>query len=90
MSNAAWKEETAKLFPSLSEPRPEGPHAWIQWKGTDVCMDVHCACGEQVHLDGYFAYHIKCGACGQVYECDGHIKLHPLDFEPEGTKVCED
>jgi len=24
------------------------PHGWVQWKGTDVCMDVHCACG---HID---------------------------------------
>jgi hypothetical protein len=67
----------------------ERPHAWIQWKGTDVCMDIRCECGEDIHFDGMFAYHIKCLGCGAVYECDGHIKLHKLDFEPEHTKCIE-
>ena len=79
----------SKLYPSLDMPHPE-PHGWIQWKGTDVCMDVHCACGEHTHIDSSFTYHIKCGKCGQVYECDGHIKLHPMPFEPESTKVTSD
>ena len=36
---------------------PEAPYAYIQWKGTDVCLDVHCTCGaELLHYDGYFAY----------------------------------
>ena len=62
------------------------PHGWIQWKGTSVCMDVHCECGELTHIDEEFCYYIKCGNCGKIYECDGHIKLYPLDFEPEGCK----
>lgn len=80
--------EAQKLFPSLSTPHPE-PHGWIQWKGTDVCMDVKCACGEHTHIDEEFCYHIKCGKCGRVYECDGHIRLIELDFEPENTKETE-
>ena len=73
----------------LTRPRPR-PHAWIQWKGTDVCMDVHCKCGESMHFDGDFCYYIKCPVCGQVYECDGHIQLHPVPFEPENTQVPTD
>lgn len=49
-------------------------------------MDVHCECGELTHIDEEFCYYIKCGNCGKIYECDGHIKLYPLDFEPEGCK----
>ena len=75
-------------FPSLKEDHPE-PHGWIQWKGTDVCMDIRCACGELTHIDEEFCYHVKCGACGKVYECGGFVKLFPLDFEPESTKVSE-
>lgn len=71
-------------FPSLNIPHPE-PHGWIQWKGTEVCMDVHCECGALTHVDNEFCYHIKCYACGVVYECDGHITLHKLDFEPDST-----
>lgn len=70
--------------PSLRpENAPHGPHAWVQWKGTNVCMDIRCACGAMHHLDAEFAYYVKCGECGQVYECDGHIRLHRLDYEPE-------
>jgi hypothetical protein len=43
------------------------PHAWIQWKGTDVCMDVHCKCGEHFHIDGFFAYSVKCPSCGHIW-----------------------
>ncbi len=34
-------------------------HGFIQWKGTDICMDVYCKCGNQSHIDGYCAYYIK-------------------------------
>ncbi len=53
-------------------------------------MDLYCTCGEQFHIDDTFCYHVKCTSCGQVYECDGHFKLWPLDFEPEGTKIDEE
>jgi hypothetical protein len=41
--------------------------AFIQWKGTDLCMDFHCTCGAQSHFDGFFAYALKC-RCGKVWE----------------------
>ncbi len=82
--------ETYKTFPSLHpKNKHENPHGWIQWKGTQVCMDVYCICGEHSHIDADFIYHIKCVKCGQVYECDGHIVLHPLNFEPENTQITE-
>lgn len=88
----AWSEARKQgidILPSLKRPHPE-PHGWIQWKGADVCMDIHCTCGHHGHFDGGGCYHIKCPACGQVYECDGHIQLHPLDVEPEGTQLAGD
>lgn len=73
-------------WPSLEANKDrKPPFAWIQWKGTNVCMDIHCACGELLHLDAEFAYYIQCGECGQVYECSGYIDLHPIDVMPEGT-----
>ncbi len=53
----------------------KSPNGWIQFKGTDLCMDVHCSCGEMTHIDGDFVYFIKCSACGKIYELNGHIEL---------------
>lgn len=38
------------------EDTPDRAHAFIQWKGTDVCMDFHCECGVHMHFDGDFAF----------------------------------
>lgn len=63
--------------------RTAGPHGWIQWKGTSVCMDVWCACGELTHVDAEFAYTIRCGACGQLYDVLGEVILVPVPKEAE-------
>jgi hypothetical protein len=52
-----------------------GPHAWIQWKGTDVCMDVHCSCGEHTHVDADFTYYIRCGACGKLWAMCANVRM---------------
>ncbi len=72
----AWKIQT---FPKGK------PNAWIQWKGTEVCMDVYCICGEQFHIDADFAYSVKCLKCGRSYACNGHIELIELEEEPENV-----
>jgi hypothetical protein len=54
------------------------PNAFLQWKGTDVCMDVYCLCGEDFHVDAYFAYAVKCPHCGQVHEMSAMIEARPL------------
>ena len=41
---------------------------FIQWKGTDVCIDLNCECGHYAHYDGYFLYWYKCSKCGRIYE----------------------
>lgn len=47
----------------------------IQRKGTDVCMDIYCSCGQQSHFDGMFAYAVKCPACGAVYDLPAGFSL---------------
>lgn len=54
------------------------PHGWVQWKGTDVCMDFHCRCGYFGHVDGMFAYFIECPECHTVYMSNAHIEMVPL------------
>lgn len=71
----------------IQDAKTGEPHAWIQWKGTDVCMDVYCHCGAWFHVDAQFAYHVKCPACGAVYYCNGHIELIKIENEPPACLV---
>jgi len=57
------------------------PHGWIQWKGTDACIDLHCACGAHCHFDGDFLYHWECPHCGRMWEMGSHIPMY--EVEPE-------
>lgn len=55
------------------------PHAFIQWKGTDVCMDFHCECGACCHFDGDFAYTVRCPHCEAVWEMPRNIFPRKVD-----------
>ena len=57
------------------------PRAFIQYKGTDICMDFYCECGAHCHFDGYFAYTVKCPHCQAIWEM-------PFNIYPR--KVCSE
>lgn len=67
---------------------------FIQWKGTEVCLDFHCPCGHHGHFDGGFAYYVECPSCGAVYEMGTQVKARRLgDDEPRDhidPKMLED
>lgn len=78
------------------------PSAWIQWKGTNVCMDFHCECGAFCHFDGDFAYTVKCPHCETIWEMpstvyprkadertQGYWRENPKELEPDGDLVQE-
>jgi hypothetical protein len=67
-------------------PPKDQPHAWIQWKGTQVCMSLNCPCGIQTHVDAEFAYYVRCAGCRKVYMANGHIEMVPID--PEEVPDC--
>jgi hypothetical protein len=71
----------------MQETYKNQPHGWIQWKGTNVCMDIYCACGYHAHIDDSFAYHVQCPKCQRVYACNGHIELIELQTVPENCAV---
>ena len=72
---AVNREEARKL-----QEKQEGkPYGWIQWQGTDVCMDFYCKCGHRDHIDAEFVFNIKCGKCGTVYQCNPHIEFIELE-----------
>ena len=64
------------------------PHAFIQWKGTDVCMDCYCVCGDQFHIDADFAYAVKCSKCGRLYEMSSMIEMREVK-PPEQWDGCD-
>lgn len=51
---------------------------FIQWKGTNICMDFYCDCGTHNHYDGYFGHHVKCKGCKQVYKMDTKIMMEKV------------
>ena len=57
---------------------------WIQWKGTDVCVDLHCVCGQSGHVDGDFMYRVECPKCHRRYLVGQNIKLIELTPEEAG------
>lgn len=61
------------------------PAAGIQWKGTNVCMDFHCTCGERSHFDTGFAYAIQCPYCGAKFEMSTIVFARPL---PADSTLC--
>ena len=74
----------------LQEVYEGQPHGWIQWKGTDVCMDIYCKCGQSFHIDSTFAYSVQCPKCDTCYHCNGHIELIELRQVPDNTIRGED
>jgi hypothetical protein len=49
---------------------------FIQWKGTDVCMDWVCVeCGNQEHEDRDFCYEVQCRKCKTIYKVGSEVKL---------------
>lgn len=74
----------------IQETYDDLPHGWIQWKGTNVCMDIYCKCGHESHIDADFAYYFKCSKCNTVYMLNGHIEFIELEEKPDGSVVTED
>lgn len=49
---------------------------FIQWKGTNICMDVWTpCCNAQLHVDGYFCYALRCPDCGKTYELGTKVTM---------------
>ena len=57
---------------------PGASHGWIQWKGTQVCADLHCECGYHGHIDESFFYFYECFGCKKIFAVGQNIKLIPL------------
>lgn len=67
---------------TLTAPE-ESYRVYIQYKGTDICMDFHCECGNDTHFDGDFTYAVRCPYCKGVYELSSYINTRKLTPEEE-------
>lgn len=76
-------------FP-FTTPNGSDASMFIQWKGTEICLDFYCPCGAHGHLDDSFAYFVKCPECGQVYEMGTQVIAKKVDDPDDGrTKVLD-
>ena len=72
------------------------PWAYVQWKGTDVCIDFHCLCDKEDepagvgHFDGYGAYFLKCMRCHRVYKVPTELKLELASEDDHYVEVWPD
>lgn len=54
---------------------PSDASTFIQWKGTNACMDLTCFCGHLNHYDQYFLYFAQCSKCKTVFELGAEVSL---------------
>lgn len=87
---APKKTKTSAEAWHLQDMQTDKPFGWVQWKGTNVCMDMHCACGYMSHIDADFALHVKCPKCKRIYFCNGHIEMIELEIEPQYCVVMDE
>jgi hypothetical protein len=52
---------------------------FIQWKGTDACLDFYCPCGAHVHLDDSSAYSVRCEECNATYDLGTQVRVRRTD-----------
>jgi hypothetical protein len=74
-----WSEHWAWIE-QADPPRQRGQGS-IQWKGTDVCMDISCECGARVHIDADFFYYFRCPECDRLFHVGTRVTLTPLPPE---------
>jgi hypothetical protein len=65
----------------MSDDEPQQSEVFIQYKGTDICLDFWCECGAEGHFDGFFCHSIRCPRCDTVWVLPHTIALEKFDPE---------
>ena len=76
----------------LDRPQDK-PYALIQWKGTDVRMDLIClGCGAELALYGMFFHQVECEYCGHTHEMKALVEYRTADPDtyPRRAKLSSD
>lgn len=88
MDNYRLPPEATSHLDVESPQFDQRPHIWIQWKGTDVCCDIHCVCGAHCHFDGDFFYEFQCPHCLRYWEVGTHVQLYEVTKEHFEGRGC--
>lgn len=87
MSSDSSRKRTARdrRYARLEQYRaPSGAASgWLQWKGTDACIDITCVCGANQHLDAEFLYTWRCPACKTLYDLSPHVRMEPVPADDD-------
>ena len=67
-------------FP-FTQPEGSDLDMFIQWKGTEVCLDIHCQCGTHSHIDDAFTYYVQCPTCGAIYRMGTQVVAKRVEAE---------
>ena len=67
-------------------PKGNG-YGWVQWKGTNVCMDIHCGCGYHGHVDADFFYFYRCPKCSKLFAVGQVVNM--IALTPEQVEFVE-
>ena len=67
-------EDLERIATQIRTEHATDARMFIQWKGTNVCLDFDCRCGTHGHFDGDFAYYLGCPSCGAVYEMGTQVR----------------
>ena len=64
---------------------------FVQWKGTYICCDFTCSCGNYQHIDGYHFGYLKCddGDCGKLWKMEWIIPEILTEVDPETREALE-
>ncbi len=79
--------DEAKQVTALYGDKAGRPSTFIQWKGTDVCMDCYCLCGKQFHIDAAFAYNVVCPYCKRQFVVGTCVSL--IEYDPATHSGCD-
>lgn len=89
MTNSTGGQDHDLVKAILARDAIPSPHGWIQWKGTEVCIDLYCVCGNHEHYDGDFFYFYECSNCRRKYAVGMSVRLHELHPNESGSVPAE-
>jgi len=52
--------------------------SFLQHKGSALCIDLYCECGNHYHYDGDFLYNWKCNKCGSIYASGDILEMYKV------------
>lgn len=85
----SYRDDHERIYGADNARVRDVPHGWIQWKGTEVCVDIHCSCGCHSHLDADFAYYVKCPSCKKIWALSPNIPLLEVPEDVDWLNKCD-